>query len=176
MKNIKITLLIVGLSSFLFCSCQTTGGSYSNTKTGVGTGALLGSGLGAIIGHQSGETGEGALVGAAAGAALGGLFGSAKDSRVAKANQERMEERNRMIAEANIRQQQAESERKRRISLGASVQDPDLLSARQRAEAAEAEVLRLKKEQLEAIRKAKELEEYEQRAQAAREELQSLQK
>lgn len=50
-----------------------------NTQRGVATGALLGAGAGAIIGHQSGRTGQGALIGAAAGGTAGGLYGNARD-------------------------------------------------------------------------------------------------
>jgi len=40
-------------------------------------GAAGGAGVGAIIGHQSGKTGEGALIGAGAGALAGALIGDA---------------------------------------------------------------------------------------------------
>ena len=41
-------------------------------------GGLLGAGLGAIVGNQSGHMGEGALIGAAAGAVTGTVIGDAK--------------------------------------------------------------------------------------------------
>lgn len=171
----KILLIpILTVSTLLFSSCQTTTGSYSNTKTGAGTGAILGSGFGAVIGHQSGETGEGALIGAAAGSLLGGLFGSAKDSQQRRADLERDRQREQMIQQAKLQQEQAELERKNNIALGSRIEDPHLLAARQKAELAEAEVLRIKKEQQENIRKAKELEEYNKRVASAQAELEQL--
>jgi uncharacterized protein YcfJ len=50
-----------------------------NTQRGLAAGALLGAGVGAIIGHQTGSAGQGAMVGAATGGAAGGLFGNAAD-------------------------------------------------------------------------------------------------
>ena len=43
----------------------------NNTERGALGGSVIGAGLGAIIGHQSGETGKGALIGGAAGALPG---------------------------------------------------------------------------------------------------------
>lgn len=59
----------VGIASVLIVAvaalgCQTYGGS-------AGVGALAGSGIGAIIGNQSGHAGEGALIGAVIGGATG---------------------------------------------------------------------------------------------------------
>ncbi|MCM8794340.1 MAG: glycine zipper domain-containing protein [Candidatus Omnitrophica bacterium] len=42
-------------------------------------GSLAGAGLGAIIGHQSGETGEGAAIGAALGGVGGYVLGNEQD-------------------------------------------------------------------------------------------------
>jgi predicted DNA-binding protein (UPF0251 family) len=57
------------------------------------------------------------------------------------------------------------------ISQGRTVEDPELLAARQRAEAAEAELVRLRKEEADAIRKVKELEDYRAREAAAQAEI-----
>lgn len=51
-----------------FSSCQ-------NMSRETKTGALLGAGAGAVIGHQSGNTAEGALIGAAAGGVAGNIYG-----------------------------------------------------------------------------------------------------
>ncbi len=55
-----------------------------NTQRGAATGGLLGAGLGAIVGHQSGRALEGAAVGGAAGAGAGALYGSARDQEDAR--------------------------------------------------------------------------------------------
>ena len=44
-------------------------GCDSDAKTGAVAGGAIGAGTGAIIGHQSGKTGQGALIGGAIGAA-----------------------------------------------------------------------------------------------------------
>ncbi|MBI1953335.1 MAG: glycine zipper 2TM domain-containing protein [Candidatus Omnitrophica bacterium] len=51
------------------------------TQKGAVVGSAVGAGLGAIIGHQSGETGKGALIGAAAGGLAGALLGDAMASK-----------------------------------------------------------------------------------------------
>lgn len=57
----------------MFASCTNIKDDQTRTRAeGAGAGALLGGGIGAIIGHQSGHAWEGALIGAAAGS-LGGL-------------------------------------------------------------------------------------------------------
>ena len=53
----------------------------NNTEKGALGGGVIGAGLGAIIGNQSGEAGKGALIGGAAGAILGGAAGNAKDKK-----------------------------------------------------------------------------------------------
>ena len=76
MKN---TLAILALAAaFALPSCSNQG---PNTNAGMATGALLGAGTGAVIGHQSGHTGEGALIGAGAGTLIGGAYGKSKDQR-----------------------------------------------------------------------------------------------
>ncbi len=54
-------------------------GGCTTVQKGAGIGAVGGGGLGAIIGHQSGHTGEGALIGAGAGALAGALIGDAME-------------------------------------------------------------------------------------------------
>lgn len=62
------------LAAAALTGCQTT-----PTQQGAVVGGLLGSGAGAIIGHQSGKPGEGALIGAGVGALTGALVGDAVD-------------------------------------------------------------------------------------------------
>lgn len=66
-------------SAALFTLCVFAFGCASATPTqkGAAAGSVLGAGLGAIIGHQSGDTGKGALIGAAAGGLGGALIGDA---------------------------------------------------------------------------------------------------
>jgi len=67
--------------------CATSEGSGpSSAVKSAGVGTLAGAGLGAIIGHQSGETGKGAAIGAAAGAAGGYLIGNEKDKAQMKSD------------------------------------------------------------------------------------------
>ncbi|MBI3312120.1 MAG: zinc ribbon domain-containing protein [Candidatus Omnitrophica bacterium] len=51
--------------------------SATPTQKGAVAGSAIGAGLGAIIGHQSGDTAKGALIGAAAGGLGGALVGDA---------------------------------------------------------------------------------------------------
>jgi len=69
-----VTTLTVGL--FLM-GCATA----TPTQKGAVAGSAVGAGLGAIIGHQSGDTGKGALIGAAAGGLGGALLGDAMASK-----------------------------------------------------------------------------------------------
>ncbi len=65
------------IAVFLASGCATT----TPTQKGALAGSAVGAGLGAIIGHQSGETGKGALIGAAAGGLGGALLGDAMASQ-----------------------------------------------------------------------------------------------
>ena len=93
MNKFRGALLIVPLG-FVLAGCQ----SMNNT----GSGALLGTGVGAtagaLIGHATGNTGAGALIGAASGATAGALIGNAKDAR---------EERDAAVAHAQYAQAQS---------------------------------------------------------------------
>ncbi|MEI6656147.1 MAG: glycine zipper family protein [Verrucomicrobiota bacterium] len=74
----KLFALLSVTAAFALQSCSNQG---PNTNAGMATGALLGAGTGAIIGHQSGHTGEGALIGAGAGTLIGGAYGKSQDQR-----------------------------------------------------------------------------------------------
>ena len=58
------------LSCFTITGCATQG-----AQDGAVLSGLLGAGAGAIIGHQSGDAGEGALIGAGFGAITGAIIG-----------------------------------------------------------------------------------------------------
>ncbi len=73
----KLTVLVL-LLALIAVGCTTPG---KRTAVGAGTGAALGGIAGAVIGHQSGKTGQGAVIGAAAGALLGGTIGNRLDKQ-----------------------------------------------------------------------------------------------
>ena len=62
------TVVLIGATG-LCVGCTTT-------QDGAVAGGLIGAGLGAIIGNQSGHAGEGALIGAGAGAGIGAIVGN----------------------------------------------------------------------------------------------------
>lgn len=79
----KKTILTVtaAAAALLFSSCANPyGPGASNSQRDATTGALLGAGLGGIIGHQSGRALEGAAVGAAVGGVGGYAVGQNKDN------------------------------------------------------------------------------------------------
>ena len=59
----------------LLLGCLVIISGCTGTQKGASGGALLGAGIGAIVGHQSGETGKGALIGATVGGLAGALVG-----------------------------------------------------------------------------------------------------
>lgn len=153
--------------SILSAAGCASSGDPTHAQRRAAAGAVTGAILGGIIGHQSGERDAGIAVGAAAGAIAGGVSGAAEDRRVAELQYQR-----RIAEEAyNRRVAEADAQRQRLISQGKSVEDPDLLAAKQRAEAAEAELARLKKEEALAIQKARQMAEYRAREEAAQAEI-----
>ncbi len=70
MKLLGFAFLCISLG----VGCNTT-----PTQDGAVVGGLLGAGLGAIVGNQSGHEGEGALIGAGVGALTGALVGDQVD-------------------------------------------------------------------------------------------------
>lgn len=163
MKTIHTPIPVL-LVILLLGGCQSMG---PNAQRGAATGAATGAIAGWIIGHQSDEDGKGAAIGAASGALIGGLLGSADDKDQAAARQQAIER-------ARERKQEAETKRRQLISFGKSVDDPQVLAARQKTEAAEAELARLRKEQEDAIQRAKKIQEFEERERRAREEARRL--
>ncbi|MDD5069914.1 MAG: glycine zipper domain-containing protein [Candidatus Omnitrophica bacterium] len=69
----KKLLVVSVFAAMVLTGCLTT------TQQGAGAGAVVGGGLGAIIGHQSGSTAEGAAIGAGVGALSGALIGHQVD-------------------------------------------------------------------------------------------------
>lgn len=68
----KIATALAAFVLVAFAGCTAT-------QQGAVAGTALGAGAGAIIGNQSGDSGEGALIGGAVGGISGGLIGHALD-------------------------------------------------------------------------------------------------
>ena len=73
-----ISISIIVIMGAALSGCETY---RPNAKKGTVIGASSGALLGAIIGHQSDETGGGALLGAVTGATVGGFRGINKDRK-----------------------------------------------------------------------------------------------
>ena len=69
----KLTSLALAGTIALAAGCNTT-----PVKDGAVLGTILGGGLGAVVGNQSGHAAEGALIGGAAGLLTGAAIGDAK--------------------------------------------------------------------------------------------------
>ncbi len=65
-KKLVAAVMVLCLISIAGCT---------TTQKGAATGGVIGAGVGAIIGHQSGHETEGAVIGGAGGAAAGALIG-----------------------------------------------------------------------------------------------------
>lgn len=156
--------LLLG-TTLALAGCNTT--DTSHTQRRAAAGAVTGAILGGIIGHQSGDRDKGMLAGAALGAIVGGISGSEEDRRVEQARH------NRQLAEETYTRERAELEarRQRLLAQGRSLDDPSLRAARERAEAAEAELVRLRQEEADAIRRAQQMAEYRAREEAAKAEI-----
>ncbi len=74
MRNHLSLIALAGLIALP--SCANTG---PNQNRGAAIGGLGGAGVGAIIGHQSGNAAAGAVIGGLSGAAIGGAVGRNKD-------------------------------------------------------------------------------------------------
>lgn len=172
MNTYRKTLTLSACSALLVSTLFTSGCATddSNTERGAVGGAVAGAIIGTIIGHQSGEDGKGAAAGAAAGAIIGGISGNRKDRQLSEIQYERR------VAEETAARERAEADarRQRNISIGKSVEDQELLAARQRAEAAEAEVARLKAEEETALKKARQMDDYRTREAAAKAEAERI--
>jgi Flp pilus assembly protein TadD len=70
------------------------------TAVGAATGGVIGAGLGAIVGNQTGDAGSGLAIGAVAGAATGALIGNALQAQQesVRSQDEAIERQERMIA------------------------------------------------------------------------------
>ncbi len=73
--NQKIS--IVGLMLLSACGCS----GMNNTQQGALSGGAIGTGMGALIGHATGNTGAGALIGGVLGTGVGATIGRDEDRR-----------------------------------------------------------------------------------------------
>jgi hypothetical protein len=96
---------IAGSLALLLTGCA----NMNNTQSGALAGTGLGAVAGAIVGEATGHPGAGALIGAATGAAAGGLIGNAEDAK---------EERDAAVAHA-----QYEHDRTRAIAYAVTESD-----------------------------------------------------
>ena len=167
MKNHPQSLSLCAGSTLLISTLFSSGcasDTSPNTQQGAVAGAIAGAVIGGIIGHQSGETDKGMAAGAATGAIVGAMAGNEKDRRLSEIQYER-----RIAEETSAREHAEENARRQHnIAVGKSVEDQEILDARRKAEAAEAEVARLRAEEALAIKKAKQLDEYKAREAAAK--------
>ncbi len=74
--RLRVQILVLASMALVPLACNTT-----PTQDGAVVGAALGAASGAIIGNQSGHSGNGALIGAGAGALVGALIGDQVDER-----------------------------------------------------------------------------------------------
>lgn len=154
-----ICLLLIALC---FTACETTTAGPNQQRTAA-QGAATGAILGAIIGNQSDSdngSNRGAVIGAISGAIIGSNIGEAKDKEIQE------------YRESQIKL--AEAQRKAAIANGSNITDSELEVARIKAATAEAELNKLKKENAENIKRARELAALREREQRAREELEAL--
>lgn len=80
-----------------FVSCTDPG---ETTGVAASTGGVIGAGLGAIVGNQTGNAGSGLVIGAIAGAAAGGLIGNAieEQQKAISSYDERMQRQHQAIS------------------------------------------------------------------------------
>ncbi len=122
MKEVKSGLfaVLLGLSICGLSACTEPG---QTTGLGAATGGVIGAGLGAIVGSQTGSAGTGLVIGSVAGASAGGLVGNALEAQdKAIRTQDEALERQQRIMQA----QRNEIEELRRGNDSASVMSRDL--------------------------------------------------
>lgn len=129
MKNFTRVAFLFACLGFLV-SCAGSRGPTMREQGALG-GAALGTGLGAIVGNQSGHSGQGALIGGAAGLLAGALIGNQMQNTEDNLNQrddairrqqEQLEENRRLISELR-----AKGADVRETNRGVVVNLPDVL-------------------------------------------------
>lgn len=77
----SLRIVLISFLSFLMCvftACTEPG---ETTAVGAATGGLIGAGLGAIVGNQTGDPGAGLVIGGMAGAGAGAAVGNALEAQ-----------------------------------------------------------------------------------------------
>ena len=97
--------------AFVLCLLITSCAEMSGSQKGALGGAAVGSGMGAIIRHGTGHTGEGIAIGAGVGGLSGALIGHESDN--SDTRDAAQEERMRRLEEENRRQRRELEELKR---------------------------------------------------------------
>ncbi len=77
MKNLRMGLLVVLSTVFLFTGCA----SWNKTQKGAAIGTVSGGAAGAVIGRASGNIALGAIIGAAVGGGAGAIIGRQMDKQ-----------------------------------------------------------------------------------------------
>src|SRR5690554_6897175 len=77
MKKLRMGLLVVLSTVFLFTGCA----SWNKTQKGAAIGTASGGAAGAVIGRASGNTALGAIIGAAVGGGAGAIIGRQMDKQ-----------------------------------------------------------------------------------------------
>lgn len=100
MKSSKISLIALVSASLLLSACTEPG---ETTYISSATGGVLGAGLGAIVGNQTGSPGEGLVIGSVAGAGAGAAIGNALEAqqKSIRTQDEAIERQQKMLAAQN---------------------------------------------------------------------------
>ena len=77
MKKLKMGLLVVLSTAFIFTGCS----SMNRTQKGAAAGTAAGGAMGAVIGRATGNTALGAIIGAAVGGTTGAVIGNQMDKQ-----------------------------------------------------------------------------------------------
>jgi outer membrane protein OmpA-like peptidoglycan-associated protein len=77
MKTIRLSLILILISAFIFGGCA----SWSRSQKGGAVGTAAGGAAGAVIGRTAGNTALGAIIGAAVGGAAGAIIGNEMDKQ-----------------------------------------------------------------------------------------------
>lgn len=97
MRNSRILFTSVVVTSLLLSACTEPG---ETTSIGAATGGVIGAGLGAIVGNQTGNPGSGLVIGSVAGAGAGAAIGNALEAqqKSVRTQDEALERQQKMLA------------------------------------------------------------------------------
>lgn len=100
MKNYRRSFLGLISVSLILSGCTEPG---ETTTIGAATGGVIGAGLGAIVGNQTGNPGAGLVIGSIAGAGAGAAFGNTIEAqqKAVRTQDEAIERQQKMLAAQN---------------------------------------------------------------------------